>query len=72
MSRAAFRRAERRRRYEDFASKRQRHALRRLSAEAGIETPIVRWSSEASDAIKRLKHYIAQPMLEGWREVERA
>ena len=68
MSRAAFRKAERRRRTEHLPTKGQRYIIRRLSAEAGIELPIVRWSSEASDAIKRLKQYLAQPMLEGWRE----
>jgi hypothetical protein len=70
MSRAAFRKAERRRCFEPLPTKRQRHALKRLSAEAGIELPIVRWRREASDAIKRLKHYLAQPMLDGWREAE--
>lgn len=60
--------AERRRRTERPPTKGQRHMLRHLSAEAGIELPIVRWQCEASDAIKRLKRYLPQPMLEGWRE----
>lgn len=68
MSRAAFLQAERRRRRERPASKRQRHLIARLSQEAGIEQPVVSWRSEASDAIRRLKHYLGQPMLEGWRE----
>ena len=70
MSRVAFRRAERRRLYEGLPTEGQRHTLRRLSAEAGIELPVIRWRSQASDAIKRLKHYLAQPMLEGWQEAD--
>jgi hypothetical protein len=68
VSRVAFIKAERRRRYERPVSKRQRFTLANLSKQAGIELPTVRWSREASDAIDRLKQYLAQPMLEGWRE----
>jgi hypothetical protein len=68
VSRAAFQKAERRRRTERPATKGQRHMLKRLSAQAGIEPPVVRWHGEARDAIRRLKRYIAQPMLDGWRE----
>jgi hypothetical protein len=66
VSRTAFVKAERVRRRERPVSKRQRFTLTRLSTQAGIELPTVRWAREASDAIRRLKHYLEQPMLEGF------
>jgi hypothetical protein len=66
VSRSAFLKAERKRRSQSVPSKRQRYTLKRLSKEAGIELPTVRWSREASDAIKRLKSYLEQPMLAGF------
>jgi hypothetical protein len=69
VSRAAFVKAERTRRSERLPTKRQRYTLTSLSRKAGIELPTkVRWRSEASDAIKHLKRYLEQPMLEGWGE----
>lgn len=63
---AAFLRAERTRRRERTVSPRQRYTLTRLATQAGIELPTVRWSREASDAIKRLKDYVEQPVLGGF------
>jgi hypothetical protein len=63
--------AERRRRTEQRATKGQRYVVRRLSTEAGVEPPTVRWQRDARDAIRRLKVHLAsltQPALEGWRE----
>jgi hypothetical protein len=64
-NRSAFRMAERH--HERPPTKGQHYTLTRLSTQAGIELPTVRWRSEARDAIKRLKKYLEQPMLEGWR-----
>jgi hypothetical protein len=35
-----------------------------------MEPPRVYWSCDASDAIKRLESYLAQPVLEGFELVE--
>lgn len=69
MSRAAFVKAERTRRRQRPPTPGQRHMLRRLSEEAGIEPPIVHWYGEARDAIRRLRHYLALclPCAKAWK-----
>lgn len=66
MSRAAFRKAELTRRSRRPASAKQRHRLNALSKQAGLEPPRIYWSCDATDVIKRLESYLAQPMLEGF------
>jgi hypothetical protein len=64
----AFLHAERTRRRNRLPSDRQRDRLEILARRAGIEVPVVRWRSEASDAIERLEQLLHQPALDGFRE----
>jgi hypothetical protein len=59
----AFLNAERTRRLRKPVSRPQRDTIDYLAGTAGIETPIVRWGNEASDAIDRLLTVVRQPTL---------
>jgi hypothetical protein len=47
----------------------QRHRLADLAKQAGIETPVVVWYSQAEAAIRRLEDYLRQPQLEGMEKL---
>lgn len=63
MSSRAFLVAEQARRRFKPVSAPQRGTLARYSRMAGIELPIVRTSTQASDAISRLEKIVRQPTL---------
>jgi hypothetical protein len=60
---AAFKKGERGRRIKRPASAAQRHEIVRLAHIAGIETPRVFWSHDASKVIGQLESIARQPTL---------
>ncbi len=63
MRSAAFLAAERTRRFRRSPTAPQRNTIAHLAGIAEIETPTVRWSNEASDAITRLEAIVREPTL---------